>query len=99
MRACTHHPPAPRGAGLRHALTEIKATLSNRAFLWLVSAALFGLINQGLTFALTNYQLAFLWQLQQMEMLYYALTLFSTVIIAFIIVPPVSARLGKKDLY
>ena len=89
-------PPAPRGAGLGHAFAEVKATLSNRAFLWLVSAALFGLINQGMTFALTNYQLAFLWQLQQMEMLYYALTLFSTVIIAFIIVPPVSARLGKK---
>jgi GPH family glycoside/pentoside/hexuronide:cation symporter len=89
-------PPAPRGVGLSHAFAEAKATLSNRAFLWLVSAALFGLINQGLTFALTNYQLAFLWQLQQMEMLYYALTLFSTVIIAFIIVPPVSARLGKK---
>jgi GPH family glycoside/pentoside/hexuronide:cation symporter len=89
-------PPAPRGAGLSHAFAEVKATLSNRAFLWLVFAALFGLINQGMTFALTNYQLAFLWQLQQMEMLYYALTLFATVIIAFIIVPPVSARLGKK---
>lgn len=89
-------PPAPRGAGIGHALKEVKATLSNKAFLWLVSAALFGLINQGMTFALTNYQLAFLWQLQQMEMLYYALTLFATVIIAFIIVPPVSARLGKK---
>jgi GPH family glycoside/pentoside/hexuronide:cation symporter len=89
-------PPSPRGAGFRHAFAEVKATLSNRAFLWLVSAALFGLINQGMTFALTNYQLSYLWQLQQMEMLYYALTLFSTVIIAFIIVPPVSARLGKK---
>ena len=89
-------PPSPRGAGFRHAFAEVKATLSNRAFLWLVSAALFGLINQGMTFALTNYQLSYLWQLQQMQMLYYALTLFSTVIIAFIIVPPVSARLGKK---
>ena len=90
-------PPAPRGAGLGHALAEVKATLSNKAFLWLVSAALFALINQGLTFALSNYQLAFLWQLQQMEMLYYALLLFSTVIIAFFIVPPLSARLGKKN--
>jgi GPH family glycoside/pentoside/hexuronide:cation symporter len=90
-------PPAPRGAGLGHALAEVKATLSNKAFLWLVSAALFGLINQGMTFALSNYQLAFLWQLEQMEMLYYALILFSTVIIAFIIVPPISARLGKKN--
>jgi GPH family glycoside/pentoside/hexuronide:cation symporter len=90
-------PPAPRGEGLGHAFAEVKATLSNRAFLWLVSAALFGLINQGLTFALSNYQLAFLWQLEQMEMLYYALTLFSTVVIAFIIVPPLSGRLGKKN--
>ena len=89
-------PPAPRGAGLGHAFAEMRKTLSNRAFLWLVSAALFGLINQGLTFALSNYQLVFLWQLQQMEMLYYALTLFATVILAFLIVPPLSARLGKK---
>jgi glycoside/pentoside/hexuronide:cation symporter, GPH family len=89
-------PPAPRGAGLRHALTEVKATLSNRAFLWLVSAALFALINQGITFALTNYQLAFLWQLEQSEMLYYALILFVTVIVAFIVVPPLSRRMGKK---
>lgn len=90
-------PPAPRGVGLGHAFTEAKVTLSNRAFLWLVSAAVFGLINQGLTFALTNYQLGFLWQLKQMEMLYYALILFATVIVAFIIVPPLSARLGKKN--
>ena len=90
-------PPAPRGVGLGNAFAEAKVTLSNRAFLWLVSAAVFGLINQGLTFALTNYQLGFLWQLQQMEMLYYALILFTTVIVAFIIVPPLSARLGKKN--
>jgi GPH family glycoside/pentoside/hexuronide:cation symporter len=89
-------PPAPRGVGLGHALREVKATLSNRAFLWLVSAALFALINQGITFALTNYQLAFLWQLERMQMLYYALILFTTVIVAFIIVPPISGRLGKK---
>ena len=90
-------PPAPRGVGLGHAFAEAKVTLSNRAFLWLVSAAVFGLINQGLTFALTNYQLGFLWQLQQIEMLYYALILFATVIVAFIMVPPLSARLGKKN--
>jgi GPH family glycoside/pentoside/hexuronide:cation symporter len=90
-------PPAPRGAGLGHALAEVKATLSNKAFLWLVSAALFGFINQGLTFALSNYQLAFLWQLKHMEMLYYAVLLFGTVIVAFVIVPSISARLGKQN--
>lgn len=90
-------PPAPRSAGLGHAFAEVKATLSNRAFLWLVSAALFGLVNQGLTFALSNYQLAFLWQLKQMEMLYYALILFATVLVAFVVVPPLSSHLGKKN--
>ncbi len=89
-------PPAPRGAGLRHALSEVRATLSNRAFLWLVSAALFGLINQGLSFALSNYLLMFLWQLTQMQMLYYALMLFASMILAFLAATPVSARLGKK---
>jgi GPH family glycoside/pentoside/hexuronide:cation symporter len=91
-----HSPPAPRGVGLRHALAEVRATLSNRAFLWLVSAALFGLINQGLTFALSNYLLMFLWQLEQMQMLYYALILFVSVIVAFLLVPAISGKLGKK---
>ena len=89
-------PVAPRGAGLRQALSEVRNTLSNRAFLWLVSAALFGLINQGLTFALSNYLLMFLWQLEQMQMLYYALILFVSVIVAFLLVPAISGKLGKK---
>lgn len=90
-------PPAPRGVGLRHALTEVRATLSNRAFLWLVSAALFGLINQGLTFALSNYMLTFLWQLEQVQLLYYALILFMSVIVAFLMVPSISRKMGKKN--
>lgn len=89
-------PVAPRGVGLKHALREVRATLSNRAFLWLVSAALFGLINQGITFALSNYLLMFLWQLEQVEMLYYSLILFGSVIVAFLCVPSISAVLGKK---
>ena len=89
-------PPPPPNLGLKHALLEMRATLSNRAFLWLVSAALFGLINQGITFALTNYLLGFLWQLATLEMLSYALILFASMIVAFLIVPPVSAKLGKK---
>ena len=89
-------PPPQPNLGIKHALAEMRATLSNRAFLWLVSAALFGLINQGITFALSNYLLAFLWQLATSEMLIYALILFASMIVAFIIVPPVSAQLGKK---
>lgn len=89
-------PPPPPDHGLKHALLAMRATLSNRAFLWLVFAALFGLVNQGITFAMSNYLLAFLWQLVTFEMLAYALLLFASMIVAFLIVPPVSARMGKK---
>lgn len=89
-------PPANHSKTLAHAFAEVKATLSNRAFLWLVSAALFGFINQGITFALSNYLLAFLWQLEQMQMLYYALILFASMLAAFAFLPALSARTGKK---
>jgi glycoside/pentoside/hexuronide:cation symporter, GPH family len=90
-------PPARPAHSLIQALKDMRATLSNRAFLWLMGAALFALINQGITFALSNYLLAYLWQLERMEMLYYALVLFASVGIAFAILPTVSGRLGKKN--
>lgn len=84
-------------AGLRAILREMRRTLSNRAFLWLVAAALFGYINQGITFAMTNYLLGFFWQLNQMELIGYVVMLFGTMIVAFLLVAPLSARLGKRD--
>jgi GPH family glycoside/pentoside/hexuronide:cation symporter len=95
-RVAVPSPPIPKSEGLKHALAQVKATLSNRAFLWLISAAVFGLINQGITFAMSNYLLAFMWQLERMEMLYYALILFVSMIAAFAYLPKLSARLGKK---
>jgi glycoside/pentoside/hexuronide:cation symporter, GPH family len=81
---------------LKQAFSEMRATLSNRAFLWLISAALFGLINQGITFALSNYLLVYLWQIERIEMLYYALILFASVVVAFVFLPPISNKFGKK---
>jgi len=74
----------------------MRGKLSNRAFVILAFAALFGLINQGMTFALSNYLLAYIWQFERMEFLYYALVLFASVVIAFLLVPAVSKRYGKK---
>ncbi len=96
-RVARPSPPRPPSQGLGHTIREMKATLSNRPFLWLVFAALFGLVNQGITFAMTNYLLTFLWQLSTNELTIYALILFASMIIAFLIVPSVSARLGKKN--
>jgi glycoside/pentoside/hexuronide:cation symporter, GPH family len=91
--------PSPKARpthSLKHAVLEMRETLSNRAFVILAFAALFGLINQGMTFALSNYLLAYVWLFERMEFLYYALVLFVSVVIAFLFVPPVSKRYGKK---
>lgn len=82
---------------LRQVLSEMRHTLSNRAFLWLTFAALFGFINQGITFSLNNYLLGFFWQFTQTEMVAYVFLLFGTMIAAFLIVAPMSARLGKRN--
>lgn len=82
---------------LRQVLGEMRDTLSNRAFLWLIFAALFGFINQGITFSMTNYLLGFFWQLTQGELIAYVFLLFGSMIAAFLFVAPLSARLGKRD--
>lgn len=82
---------------LRQVLGEMRDTLSNRAFLWLIFAALFGFVNQGITFSMNNYLLGFFWQFTQGEMVAYVFLLFATMIAAFILVAPISARLGKRD--
>ena len=82
---------------LRQILGEMRDTLSNRAFLWLIFAALFGFVNQGITFSMNNYLLGFFWQFTQGEMVAYVFLLFATMIAAFILVAPISARLGKRD--
>ncbi|QPC99089.1 MULTISPECIES: MFS transporter [Qipengyuania] len=91
-------PPQPRHAGgLRAIAAEMRKTLSNRAFLWLVFAALFAFTNQGIAFSLTNYFLGFLWQFTQGEKVAYGLLLFVTMMAAFVIIPPLARRLGKRE--
>ncbi|MEQ1726260.1 MAG: MFS transporter [Sphingopyxis sp.] len=90
-------PRAEMAAGLRAIAKEMTRTLSNRAFLWLVAATLFAFINQGITFALTNYLLGFFWQLSQGEMIGYVVMLFASMVAAFLIVAPLSARMGKRN--
>ena len=82
---------------LRQVLGEMRDTLSNRAFLWLIFAALFGFINQGITFSMNNYLLGFFWQFTQGEMVAYVFLLFASMIAAFVLVAPLSAKLGKRD--
>ncbi len=91
-------PPQPRRAvGLGAVAAEMRRTLSNWAFLWLAFAALFGFVNQGIVFSLTNYFLGFLWQLTQTEKVAYGLMLFGSMICAFVLISPLARRFGKRE--
>lgn len=91
-------PPQPRDAGgLKEIAREMRKTLSNRAFLWLIFAALFAFTNQGIAFSLANYFLGFLWQFTQGEKVAYGLILFVTMLSAFVIIPPLAKKLGKRE--
>lgn len=91
-------PPRTETPGnVAHVLGEMRQTLSNRAFLWLTFAALFGFVNQGITFSMTNYLIGFVWELDQFEKTAYAIMLFFTMIAAFLLVAPLSRTLGKRD--
>jgi glycoside/pentoside/hexuronide:cation symporter, GPH family len=91
-------PPARRlhALGFRDELRGMRHTLSNRAFLLLMAAALFAYINQGITFALANYLLGFVWRFGPADFTIYALSLFGGATLAFLMVTPLARRLGKK---
>ena len=91
------HPPAKRiapqpvGAMVR----DMRQTLSNRAFLVLMLAGIFGYTNQGVGFAISGYNLNFVWQFSTGALLIYAMTLFLGVVVTFFIVTPIAKALGK----
>jgi GPH family glycoside/pentoside/hexuronide:cation symporter len=91
------HPPAKRivSQPLRAELTAMRETLSNRAFLVLMLAGLFGYANQGLGFAMSNYNLAFVWQFAPAEFLIYSMGLLAGAVGIFLTVGPIAHRLGK----
>lgn len=92
-RRATHS--APR-LGMAETLRSMRATLSNRAFLILMAAALFAFANQGLSFALSNYLLTYVWLFSKAEFFSYSLALFAGVVGAFFSVTLLNIRFGKR---
>jgi glycoside/pentoside/hexuronide:cation symporter, GPH family len=92
------HPPAKRieSKSFRATLGDIKETLSNRAFLILMLAGLFGYTNQGIGFAISNYNLTYVWQFGAGELLIYSLSLLAGAAVIFVLIGPIAHRLGKK---
>ncbi len=76
-------------------LAELGETVRNRAFLILMGAGICYYSAQGISFALSNYLYAYVWQFPAWAYQLLALSLLLGVIVAFLIAPRVARRTGK----
>ncbi len=74
---------------------QILATFRYKPFLLLMFAGVFAFTNQWLVFALSIYLFTHIWEFTQANFTAYSVLLFLAAIIAFLIVTPISMRLGK----
>ena len=89
-------PPASRAIGLMGALRELRETVSNRSFLALFVAAIFGCVAAGVMAALSIYFNTYFWELTSSEISIFVLVGFPAAVLAGAAAPVLSRRLGKK---
>lgn len=91
-------PQAARGAGtLRGDLKEMAASVRNRAFVILMLAALCLYINQGISFALSNYLYAYVWLFGPGAFALIPAVLLAGATLAFVAAPRFGRRFGKPN--
>ena len=76
-------------------LRDMVACLRFKPFLILLLAAFFAFANQGVTFALSNYLLAYVWKFGWQEQVIYACSLFVGVVVALVLARRLGERYGK----
>ena len=90
-------PPERRHAGLMGALHELVETLTNRSFLALFCAGIFGSMAAGLTAALGIYFNTYFWELSSTQISIFVMAGFvSATLAGGAVAPPLSRRFGKK---
>jgi GPH family glycoside/pentoside/hexuronide:cation symporter len=72
------------------------SAFGNRAFVILMLATMFAYLNQGITFAMTNYLMTYVWLLSPAALSIYPMALFGGILFAFFAVPMLAERLGKR---
>jgi glycoside/pentoside/hexuronide:cation symporter, GPH family len=92
-----HRPTSlPPKQPMRTELRGMFSAFSNRAFLILMLATMFAYLNQGITFAMTNYLMTYVWLLSPKALSIYPVTLFIGILLAFFLVPILAERFGKR---
>lgn len=78
-----------------HAMAEFVGAFRYKPFLLLMFAGVFAFTNQWLIFALAIYLFTHVWEFTQTQFTTYSATLFIAAFFAFLVVTPISMRLGK----
>ena len=89
-------PPPPRVFSLRLIYQEVFETLASKSFLALFLAALFGAIATGVAATLSYYFSTFFWGFSTEQIGLISLSVVISAVLAFMISPAISQRLGKK---
>ena len=91
------HLPAVKPAPftIKGAFAEIREAFSERAFLIFAVGGLAAYVHQGLNFSMTNYLNLFVLQLTRAQLMFFPLVLFGGVLLMFVTIGPLHARLGK----
>jgi GPH family glycoside/pentoside/hexuronide:cation symporter len=84
-----------RAQNLKENFAEIRETVKNRAFVVLMLAGIAAYTGQGITYAMSNYLYSFVWRFTGMTFVYFSVTLFVGVGIAFVTAPWLGARTSK----
>ncbi|KQT32858.1 sodium:melibiose symporter [Sphingomonas sp. Leaf412] len=80
---------------LRETFAELRETVRNRAFVILMLAGMAAYTGQGVTYAMSNYLYSFVWRFTGMTFVYFSLSLFAGVGIAFVAAPRLGAWMSK----
>ena len=89
-------PPATRKMTIGTVFKEIGETLSNRSFLWLFVATLFGFMASGIAATLNYFINGFFWEFTTSQTALLTLIVFVSALLALVMAPIVSKTLGKK---
>jgi Na+/melibiose symporter-like transporter len=89
-------PPERRHMGLGGAFRELIETLTNRSFLALFAAGVFGSMAAGLNAALGIYFNTYFWEFTSSQISVFVIAMFAAAILAGVTAPPLSRALGKK---
>lgn len=89
-------PPEKRNLTVRQTLGEVRETLSNRSFLFLLSASVMTAMATGLSASLNNYFNTYFWQFTAEQISVLVAGVFISAFVALFAAPVMSRRFGKR---